>query len=74
MGDERLGSDVATLREDLAALRNDLQTLRTYGEDRLVVPNAERDDPGAELNRRVVFVVESPTAARAITLLDGQGG
>jgi peptidoglycan-associated lipoprotein len=34
-----------------------------YGEDRLVVPGAEADDPGAELNRRVVFVIESPSAS-----------
>jgi outer membrane protein OmpA-like peptidoglycan-associated protein len=44
--------------------------LRTvgYGKDRLVVPGAERDDPGAELNRRVVFVVESPTAPQPVTM------
>lgn len=36
-----------------------------YGEDRLVVPGAEKDDPGAELNRRVVFVIETPSAEAA---------
>ena len=41
-----------------------------YGEDRLVVPEAEKDDPGAELNRRVVFVVESPARGADITLLE----
>ena len=35
------------------------------GENRPVVPGAAKDDPGAELNRRVVFVVESPAARRA---------
>ena len=30
-----------------------------YGKTRLVVPKAKRDDPGAELNRRVTFVIES---------------
>jgi len=30
-----------------------------YGKSRLVVPGASRDRPGAESNRRVVFVVES---------------
>lgn len=30
-----------------------------YGKTRLVVPNAERDQPGAIENRRVVFVIES---------------
>ena len=34
-----------------------------YGKTRLVVPNAERDQPGAMLNRRVVFVIESNGAA-----------
>ena len=41
-----------------------------YGEDRLVVPDAEKNQPGAELNRRVVFVIESPAAANVITMLD----
>lgn len=44
-----------------------------YGEDRLVVPDAEKDDPGAELNRRVVFVVESPARGADITLLEENG-
>jgi peptidoglycan-associated lipoprotein len=30
-----------------------------YGETRLVTPGASHDQPGAELNRRVVFVVET---------------
>jgi outer membrane protein OmpA-like peptidoglycan-associated protein len=30
-----------------------------YGESRLVTPGASGDQPGAELNRRVVFVIES---------------
>jgi len=30
-----------------------------YGENRQVVPGAARDDQGAEMNRRVVFVIES---------------
>jgi len=30
-----------------------------YGKTRLVVPGASRDKPGAELNRRVTFVIES---------------
>jgi outer membrane protein OmpA-like peptidoglycan-associated protein len=36
-----------------------------YGEERLVVPAAAKDDPGAELNRRVVFVIETPGQAEA---------
>jgi peptidoglycan-associated lipoprotein len=30
-----------------------------YGETRLVSPRAQKDDPGAELNRRVVFAIET---------------
>jgi peptidoglycan-associated lipoprotein len=30
-----------------------------YGESRQVVPGAEKDQPGAEQNRRVVFVIEN---------------
>lgn len=44
-----------------------------YGEDRLVVPNAAKDDPGAELNRRVVFVIETPSAGQPITMLESEG-
>jgi len=45
--------------------------LRTvgYGEDRLVVPDAADTDPGAELNRRVVFVVESSSTPSGITMV-----
>jgi outer membrane protein OmpA-like peptidoglycan-associated protein len=39
-----------------------------YGESRLVLANASRDMPGAELNRRVVFVIETPGEARAATV------
>ncbi len=34
-----------------------------YGENRLVVPGATKDEAGAELNRRVVFVIETPGQA-----------
>lgn len=44
-----------------------------YGEQRLVVPNAEKDDPGAELNRRVVFVIETPTAGQPIAMEQSGG-
>ncbi len=49
-----------------------LTTIRTvgYGKTRLVVPGAYKDKPGAELNRRVVFVIESPAAAAAVATLD----
>jgi peptidoglycan-associated lipoprotein len=34
-----------------------------YGKSRLVVKDASRDMPGAEMNRRVVFVIETPANA-----------
>ena len=44
-----------------------------YGETRPVVPGAERDAPGAEMNRRVVFVVESRSQAGvAMALPEGK--
>jgi peptidoglycan-associated lipoprotein len=45
-----------------------------YGEDRLVVPGAQKDDPGAELNRRVVFVIESPSQASSVAAIDQSEG
>ena len=38
-----------------------------YGESRQVRPGAQRDDQGAELNRRVVFVVETAGAGETTT-------
>jgi peptidoglycan-associated lipoprotein len=38
-----------------------------YGETRLVTPGAAHDQPGAELNRRVVFVVET-AAQRSVAI------
>lgn len=47
-----------------------------YGKTRLVVPGAQRDDAGAEMNRRVVFVIEtrgSPMDVVAVlSSLDGE--
>jgi peptidoglycan-associated lipoprotein len=65
-GSARYNMDLSKRRADAVAadlstqgLAN--QSLRSvgYGKTRLVNPGAERDDPGAEANRRVVFVVES---------------
>src|SRR5581483_4747357 len=39
-------------------LTNEIRTVG-YGKTRLVVPNAWGSEPGAEKNRRVVFVIES---------------
>ncbi|MBV6520563.1 MAG: hypothetical protein MNPFHGCM_00680 [Gemmatimonadaceae bacterium] len=38
-----------------------------YGEDRQVAPGAEKEQPGAQANRRVVFVVETPAASGQVT-------
>lgn len=37
-----------------------------YGEERLVVPDATGDDPGADLNRRVVFVIDSASRTSSV--------
>lgn len=41
-----------------------------YGETRLVVPNAWGDAPGAEMNRRVVFVVETRDSPMRVMTMD----
>ncbi len=38
-----------------------------YGEDRQVAPGAEKDMPGAQANRRVVFVVETAPAGSTVS-------
>ncbi len=43
-----------------------------YGETRLVVPAAERDEPGAQSNRRVVFVIENVGTAAVVALAPWQ--
>jgi outer membrane protein OmpA-like peptidoglycan-associated protein len=46
--------------------------LRTvgYGEDRLVMAGAAKEEMGAELNRRVTFVIESPSNTSQTAALD----
>ncbi len=46
----------------------------SYGETRQVVEGAKKDDPGAELNRRVVFVIESPSQGSPVATLDRPTG
>ena len=48
--------------------------LRTVGvgENRVIVPGAERDGPGAQTNRRVVFIVESSANGRVISSIQPQ--
>lgn len=52
----------------------DASLLKTvgYGEQRLVKAGAKRDDAGAELNRRVTFVVESANSDATVAVLSGQ--
>ena len=61
------------VRSHLAQTGLDASLVRAigYGETRQVVPGAERDESGAEMNRRVVFVIESKDAAAIIATLDG---
>jgi outer membrane protein OmpA-like peptidoglycan-associated protein len=71
---QRLSTQRAEAVRSYLMTRNISAQVRSvgYGEDRLVVPDAEKNDPGAELNRRVVFVIESPSAraAQVTTMLD----
>jgi peptidoglycan-associated lipoprotein len=69
---KRLSTQRADAVRSYLMTRNISAQVRTvgYGEDRLVVPEASKDDAGAELNRRVVFVIESPKAQGAVTLLN----
>ena len=58
------------MREYLASKGFNVAQLTTvgYGEARQVVAGAQKDDPGAEQNRRVVFVIENrPSAGVAMT-------
>ena len=48
-----------------AGLMSDMVATVAYGETRQVVPGAERDDSGAEMNRRVTFVIEGVNVADA---------
>ncbi len=58
------------VKDFLIAKGMDGNSIRTvgYGKARLVRPGAERSEPGAELNRRVTFVVETPAAATVAAL------
>lgn len=57
------------VRDFLVSLGLDGSSINTvgYGKARLV-RNAQRDEPGAELNRRVTFVIETPASATAAAL------
>ena len=49
------------VKRELATKGMDASMIRTmgFGSMRQVVPGAQKDDPGADRNRRVVFVIES---------------
>ena len=72
-GDAALRTDVNGLRTDVNGLRTDLNALRTvgYGKARLVRPGAQGTADGAELNRRVTFVIETPAGAATVAALSG---
>ena len=59
----------SSVRDYLATKGMDAAQLRVVGlgESRQVRPGAARDAEGAELNRRVVFVIETPAAGIATT-------
>lgn len=52
------------VKRELATRGVDAAMIRTmgFGSMRQVVPGAQKDDPGADRNRRVVFVIESAEA------------
>lgn len=58
------------VRDFLVSKGLDGASLRTvgYGKTRLVKPGAKGDETGAELNRRVVFVVETPAGMGTATV------
>jgi peptidoglycan-associated lipoprotein len=62
------------VRESLASLGLGGNPLRAvgYGESRLVYPDAMKDEPGAQANRRVVFVIENAGPEAGIALGRGE--
>ncbi|HEU4994602.1 MAG TPA: OmpA family protein [Gemmatimonadaceae bacterium] len=58
------------VRIELTSLGLDGNPLRAvgYGESRLVIPDAAKDEPGAEINRRVVFVIENAGREAGVAL------
>ena len=72
----KLSANRATaVRDYLVAqgLATDQLSTVGYGETRLVTPKAWGDKPGAEMNRRVVFVIESKgQPAVALTQPEGK--
>lgn len=63
---ERRAESVAAYLSQAGLSGVELRTVG-YGEARQVVRGAQRDDPGAQANRRVVFVVETSATGTAIS-------
>jgi outer membrane protein OmpA-like peptidoglycan-associated protein len=61
--------NVARALQSLGLTGNPLRTIG-FGEARLVTPGAQKDDPGAKGNRRVVFVIENAGPETAIAMAD----
>lgn len=59
--------NVASTLQAVGLTSNPLRTIG-FGEVRLVTPGAEKDDPGAQANRRVVFVIENAGPETSIAL------
>lgn len=59
--------NVARELQSLGLTSNPLRTIG-YGEVRQVIPGAQKDDPGAQANRRVVFVIENAGPEASIAL------
>lgn len=59
------------VRDYLLTKGFDAGNIRTvgYGKSRLVRPGAEKDAPGAELNRRVTFVIETASTTSTVAAL-----
>jgi peptidoglycan-associated lipoprotein len=55
---ERRATSVRDYLVSKGVATTDLKTIG-YGKSRLLVPKASHDDPGAEQNRRVTFVIET---------------
>jgi peptidoglycan-associated lipoprotein len=73
-GSTRYNMDLSKRRADAVAAYLGEKGLTTtnvrtvgYGKTRLVNPKAQKDDPGAEANRRVTFVVETNGSTAAAT-------
>lgn len=74
-GTQRYNLDLSRRRADAVkqylvaqGLPTDLVNPVGYGETRLVTPGASHDEPGAELNRRAVFVIETAAQQSSVAM------